>query len=237
MGKATVSKSPPPCRPLPDLEETRDEGRLPLSPCVFLVDDDASVLKALSRLLRSARLNAVTFSSPREFLDKHDPRAAGCIVLDVAMPGLDGLQLQEALARKGSDMPIIFLTGHGDIPMGVRAMKRGAIDFLTKPVNDEDLLKAIRAAIEKDRIQRQSRAELDDIRERLATLTPREHEVLCHVIAGKLNKQIGAELGAAEKTIKVHRGRVMQKMKVPSVAELVRVAEKAGIGQERGEGK
>jgi FixJ family two-component response regulator len=200
-----------------------------LPPAVFIVDDDASVLKSLSRLLRSAGLNAVTFASPREFLDRHDPRAAGCIVLDVAMPGLDGLQLQETLARQGSDMPIIFLTGHGDIPMGVRAMKRGAIDFLTKPVNDEDLIRAVRAAIEADRTRRQSRAELDDIRQRLALLTPREHEVLCHVIAGKLNKQIAADLGAAEKTIKVHRGRVMEKMKVQSLAELVRIAEKAGI--------
>lgn len=198
---------------------------------VFLVDDDASVLKSLARLLRLAGMNPVTFSSPREFLDTHDPHAAGCIVLDVAMPGLDGLQLQEELTRKGSHMPIIFLTGHGDIPMGVRAMKRGAIDFLTKPVNDEDLLKAIRIAVEADRVRRQSQAELDDIRQRLAALTPREHEVLCQVIAGKLNKQIATDLGAAEKTIKVHRGRVMQKMKVPSVAELVRIAQKAGLSK------
>jgi FixJ family two-component response regulator len=183
--------------------------------------------------MRSAKLNAMTFASPREFLDKHDPHAAGCIVLDVAMPSLTGLQLQEELTRKGSGMPIIFLTGHGDIPMGVRAMKRGAIDFLTKPVNDEDLLKAIRIAIEADRVRREARAELDDIRQRLATLTPRENEVMRHVIAGELNKQIGAEIGAAEKTIKVHRGRVMQKMKVQSVAELVRIAEKAGIGKEQ----
>jgi FixJ family two-component response regulator len=203
------------------------------SPCVFLVDDDASVLKSLARLMRSARLNAMTFSSPREFLDKHDPHAAGCIVLDVAMPGLTGLQLQEELTCKGSGMPIIFLTGHGDIPMGVRAMKRGAIDFLTKPVNDEDLLKAIRIAIDADRVRREARAELDDIRQRLATLTPRENEVMRHVIAGELNKQIGAEIGAAEKTIKVHRGRVMEKMKVQSVAELVRIAEKAGVGKEK----
>lgn len=203
------------------------------SPCVFLVDDDASVLNSLARLMRSAKLNAMTFASPREFLDKHDPHAAGCIVLDVAMPGLTGLQLQEELTCKDSGMPIIFLTGHGDIPMGVRAMKRGAIDFLTKPVNDEDLLKAIRIAIDADRVRREVRAELDDINKRLATLTPRENEVMRHVIAGKLNKQIAADLGTAEKTIKIHRGRVMQKMKVQSVAELVRIAEKAGIGKEK----
>lgn len=200
---------------------------------VFLVDDDASVLKGLSRLLRSAGMNPVTFASPREFLEKHDPDAAGCIILDVAMPGFDGMQLQEELARKGTRMPIIFLTGHGDIPMSVRAMKRGATDFLTKPVHDEDLIKAIHLAIEADLKRRQSQAEIDDIRRRLSTLTPRELEVLSHVIAGKLNKQIAAYLGATEKTIKVHRGRVMQKMQVQSVAELVRIAEKAGIEAKR----
>jgi FixJ family two-component response regulator len=207
------------------------------SPTVFLVDDDPSVLKGLARLLRSAKLNAVAFASAQEFLDKHDPHAAGCLVLDVAMPGFDGLQLQQALIRKGSEMPIIFLTGHGDIPMGVRAMKGGAIDFLTKPVNDEELLRAIHLAIEADRVRRQSRAERDDIRRRLATLTPREREVLDQVIAGKLNKQIAADLGAAEKTIKIHRGRVMEKMQAQSVVELVRIAEKVGIGEERGEGR
>ena len=197
-------------------------------PTVFLVDDDASVLKSLARLLRSAGMNPATYSSPREFLDRRDPHAAGCIVLDVAMPGLDGLQLQEELDRTGPHMPIIFLTGHGDVPMSVRAMKRGAIDFLTKPVNDEELLKAVRSAVEADRDRRESEAEIGDIRRRLAALTPREREVLCHVVAGKMNKQIAADLGAAEKTIKVHRGRVMQKMQVRSVAELVHRADKVG---------
>ena len=198
-------------------------------PTVFVVDDDPAVLKSLSRLLRSARLDVVTFSSPREFLERHDPSAPGCLVLDVAMPGLNGLELQEALTAKGSELPIIFLTGHGDIPMSVQAMKRGAVDFLTKPVNDEDLLKAIHVAIEKDRLQRQTRAEVAEIQQRLATLTPREREVMEHVISGQLNKQTAAELGTVEKTIKVHRALVMEKMKVQSVAELVRLAEKAGI--------
>jgi len=198
-------------------------------PTVFVVDDDPAVLKSLSRLLRSARLDVATFSSPREFLERHDRCAPGCLVLDVAMPGLNGLELQEALAAKGSELPIIFLTGHGDIPMSVQAMKRGALDFLTKPVNDEDLLKAVHVAIEKDRLQRQTRAEVAEIEQRLATLTPREREVLEHVISGQLNKQTAADLGTVEKTIKVHRARVMEKMKVQSVAELVHLTERAGI--------
>ena len=193
------------------------------------MDDDPAVLKSLSRLLRSARLDVATFSSPREFLERHDRCAPGCLVLDVAMPGLNGLELQEALAAKGSELPIIFLTGHGDIPMSVQAMKRGALDFLTKPVNDEDLLKAVHAAIKKDRLQRQTRAEVAEIEQRLATLTPREREVLEHVISGQLNKQTAADLGTVEKTIKVHRARVMEKMKVQSVAELVHLTERAGI--------
>ncbi len=196
---------------------------------VFVVDDDPAVLKGLARLLRAARLDVVTFHSPREFLERHDPRAPGCLVLDVAMPGLNGMELQEALAVQGSPIPIVFMTGHGDIPMSVQAMKRGALDFLTKPVNDEDLLKAVHAAIEKDRGNRQARTELDEIQARLDTLTPREREVMEHVIAGQLNKQTAANLGTVEQTIKVHRARVMEKMKVQSVAELVRLAERAGI--------
>jgi FixJ family two-component response regulator len=198
-------------------------------PTVFIVDDDPAVLKSLSRLLRASQVNVVTFGSPQEFLERHDPHSPGCLVLDLAMPGLNGLELQEALTAKGSPIPIIFLTGHGDIPMSVQAMKRGALDFLTKPVQDKDLLKAVETALEKDRIERQSRAELDDIQERLATLTPREREVLIHVVSGQLNKQIAYDLGTVEKTIKVHRARVMEKMKVGSVAELVRLTERAGI--------
>jgi FixJ family two-component response regulator len=195
-------------------------------PTVFIVDDDPAVLKSLSRLLHSAQFTVVTFGSPQEFLERHDTRAPGCLVLDMAMPGLNGLELQETLTRKDSAIPIIFLTGHGDIPTSVRAMKHGAFDFLTKPVNDDDLIKAVHAALEKNRIARQSRDELDDIRERLATLTPREREVLTHVVCGQLNKQIAYDLGTVEKTIKVHRARVMEKMKVNSVAELVRLTER-----------
>lgn len=201
----------------------------PAAPTVFLVDDDAAVLKSLSRLIRSAQLNVATFSSPREFLARHDPAAPGCLVLDMAMPGLNGLELQERLAAKGHALPVIFLTGHGDIPMSVQAMKRGAVDFFTKPVSEENLLKAVRAALERDRVDRAARAEVGIIRARLDTLTPRELEVFTHVIAGKLNKQIAGDLGTAEKTIKVHRGRVVEKLQVRSVAELVRLAEKAGI--------
>jgi len=199
------------------------------APSVFIVDDDTSVLKGLSRLVRSARLNPITFSSPQEFLDWYAPHISGCLVLDVAMPGLDGLQLQQALTAKDIEIPIIFLTGHGDIPMGVRAIKRGAIDFLTKPVNGDDLLEAIRVAIERDRANRRVRAELEDIQQRLATLTPREREVLEHVVTGQLNKQIARDLGTVEQTIKVHRGRVMEKMKVQSVAELVQLVQRAGL--------
>jgi FixJ family two-component response regulator len=200
-------------------------------PTVFIVDDDAAVLKGLSRLLRSAQLNVLTFGSPAEFLERHDPRAPGCLVLDLAMPGLNGLELQAALAKKSSAIPIIFLTGHGDIPTSVQAMKRGALDFLTKPVNDADLLKAVHTAIEKDRDARQARAELDDIQARLDSLTPREREVLTHVVAGHLNKQTAADLGTVEKTIKIHRARVMEKMKVESLAELVRLAERVEINK------
>lgn len=196
---------------------------------VFIVDDDASVLKSLSRLLRAAKLNCVTFLSPQEFLAKYNPDAPGCLVLDVAMPGVDGLQLQQALIAKGAEIPIIFLTGHGDIPMSVRAMKHGAVDFLTKPANEEDLLKAICAAIETDHANREARAELDDLRQRMESLTPREREVLEHVIAGQLNKQIASDLNVVEDTIKVHRGRMMEKMRVQSVAELVHIAQRLGL--------
>jgi FixJ family two-component response regulator len=198
---------------------------------VFIVDDDAAVLKGLARLLRSARFNVQAFGSPQEFLAQHDPRAPGCLVLDLAMPGLNGLELQAALTAKGSAIPIIFLTGHGDIPTSVQAMKRGALDFLTKPVNDGDLLKAVQVALEKDHSARQTRAELDDIHARLDSLTPREREVLTHVVSGQLNKETAADLGTAEKTIKLHRARVMDKMKVDSLAELVRLAERVGLNK------
>ncbi len=198
-------------------------------PIVFVVDDDPSVLKAVSRLLRAAGLDVVAFDSAREFLDHHDPAAHGCVVLDLAMPGFNGLELQQALAAKNASFPIIFLTGQADVPMSVRAMKQGAADFLTKPVDEGKLVSAIHAALSKDRVVRDVRKEVAEIRRRLATLTPREYEVFEHVVSGKLNKVTASELGTAEKTIKVHRSRVMDKMQAQSLAELVRIAERAGI--------
>ena len=190
-------------------------------PCVRVVDDDASVLKSVDRLLRSAGFAVRTFPSPQAFLQQHDGAAPGCLVLDLAMPGLDGLQLQSALARSGDPCPVIFITGNGDIPSSVRAMKAGAVDFLTKPFDQGQLLAAVRAAIEMDRIARAERAERSSVDLRLAVLTPREHQVMAHVVAGHLNKRIAADLGISEKTVKVHRARVMDKMGAGSVAELV----------------
>lgn len=196
---------------------------------VFIVDDDASVRKALSRVLRSAGLSACSFPSPETFLEQHDAAMPGCVVLDVAMPGLGGLELQRALSASGCRRPIVFLTGRGDVPISVRAMKAGAVDFLTKPVKDQDLLAAVRNAIEIDRLARRAEAELHAIRHRLAALTRRERDVLERVVAGRLNKQIAADLGTVEKTIKVHRARMMEKMEARSLAELVRLSERVGI--------
>jgi FixJ family two-component response regulator len=193
------------------------------------VDDEESVRKALVRLLTAEGFDAKGYASPDEYMKQHDPKTPGCLVLDVAMPGCTGLELQEALADAGRERSIVFITGRGDIPMSVKAMKAGAIDFLTKPIDDTQLINAVHAAIERDRIARYDRAELDSIRERLATLTDREREVLEQVVTGRINKQIAADLGTVEKTIKVHRGRVMAKMHVTSVAELVRVASLVGI--------
>jgi len=201
---------------------------------VFLVDDDAGVLKALTRLLQARRYEVQSFTSPQAFLANHDVSIPGCAVLDVAMPALDGLALQEALTAGGSQRPVIFLTGKGDIPISVRAMRAGAIDFLTKPVNDDDLLTAIARAKKEDDEIRSSNADIDSINARFARLTPREHEVMTHVIAGRLNKQIAGYLGTVEKTVKVHRSRVMRKLGVRSVAELVRMTEKAGIPHSKG---
>src|SRR5438094_1419766 len=202
---------------------------LPPSPTVFVVDDDAAIRKAVSRLLRSAGIAVTVFESPREFLAQYDPNTPGCLVLDLAMPGFNGLQLQTALGEKGSSLPIIFLTGHGDVSKSVQAMKGGAFDFLTKPVNAKNLLPAIRAAIERDAVVRQEHAKLSEIRARLDTLTPRERELLEHVVAGKLNKQIAGDLGIAGATVRMHRARVIAKMKVQGVADLVRLAEVCGI--------
>jgi FixJ family two-component response regulator len=196
---------------------------------VFVVDDDPGVLRALTRLLTAAGLEARAFPSPAAFLQDHDPATPGCLVLDLALPGLDGLQLQEALTVSGGARPIVFITGQGDIPTSVRAMKGGAVDFLTKPVQDTDLLAAVRRAIEMDGRARAARVELDGLGRRLTSLTPREREVLAQVVVGRLNKQIAADLGIVEKTIKVHRARVMEKMAAHSLADLVRIAERLGI--------
>ncbi len=196
-------------------------------PVVFVVDDDLSVLKSLRVLLAACGFRVEAFSSAQEFLGSYRDYVPGCIVLDICLPGLNGIELQRTLSEQGLSLPIIFITGHGDIPMGVQAMKSGAVDFLPKPFTDRALLEAIDRAMEKSRSDNAVRSELAGIRKRLATLTPRETEVLEHVVAGKLNKQIAADLGIAEKTVKVHRGRVMQKLQARSVAELVRIAEKA----------
>jgi FixJ family two-component response regulator len=199
------------------------------SATVFLVDDDPGVLRALARLLRAAGFDVRAFRSSREFLAGHDAATPGCIVLDLAMPGESGLDLQTALAAAGCQRPIVFVSGHGDIPSSVRAMKAGAVDFLTKPVSQEHLLAAIRRAVERDRLMREVRTELQAIAERVSTLTPREREVLDHVVMGQLNKQIAADLGTVEKTVKVHRSRVMEKMGVRSLADLVRMAERLRV--------
>ncbi len=196
---------------------------------VFLVDDDAGVVKALSRLLRAKGYDVRPFASAEEFLEGHDAAVAGCAVFDVAMPGLDGLALQQIFTAGGKQRPVIFLTGKGDIQKSVRAMKAGAVDFLTKPVHDKDLLDAIARAEAQDASARQAGTEVAAIEAKIATLTPREREVLTHVIAGRLNNQIAGDLGTVEKTIKVHRGRMMEKLGVHTVVDLVRLAEKAGI--------
>jgi FixJ family two-component response regulator len=192
------------------------------------VDDDEPVRKAVSRLLRSAGIAVAVFASPREFLAQYDPATPGCLVLDITMPEVDGLQLQATLGEKGSILPIIFLTGHGDVSNSVQAMKRGAFDFLSKPVKDKELLTAVRAAIERNAVARLDQAKLSEIRARLDTLTPREREVLEQVVSGKLNKQIAGDLGITEATVKMHRAHVMEKMKVQSVAELARLTERCG---------
>lgn len=193
---------------------------------VYLVDDEALVRRGLSRLLRGAGFAVEAFASPKEFFDACDKQAADCVLLDLAMPGASGLDIQQTLVARGSDLPIVFLTGRADVPMSVQAMKNGAVDFLTKPPNRHDLVAAIQKAIEKGKRTRQKSAEVQDILARLATLTPREREVLEHVVTGQLSKQIAGDLGTVEQTIKVHRARVMEKMRVQSVAELVRMMER-----------
>ena len=198
-------------------------------PTVFIVDDYASARRGLTRLVRAAGLKAESFASARAFLDSEHRQGPGCIVLDVKMPEMTGPELQEQLSKAEYCMPIIFLSAHGDVPTTATAMKKGAVDFLTKPVDREDLLGAIRDSLAKDAAARQRFAGLESVRQRIATLTPREHEVMAYVITGMLNKQIAGELAIAEDTVKIHRGRVMQKLGIVSVAELVRLCEKVGV--------
>ncbi|WP_438043954.1 response regulator transcription factor [Sorangium sp. So ce128] len=195
-------------------------------PTVFVVDDDASVLRAMDRLLRAAGYAVEAHASPAAFLEGAPSERPGCVVVDLRMPGLSGLELQEALVRRGCLLPIVFLTGHGDVSSSVRAMKTGAIDFLTKPCDDTVLLAAVERAIARDAAVRAARGEQQSLRTRFDALTQREREVCLRVARGLMNKQIAEELGAAEKTIKVHRGRVMEKLGVASVAELVRLVDR-----------
>ncbi|HEX3337571.1 MAG: response regulator [Pseudolabrys sp.] len=195
----------------------------------FLVDDDPAVLRSITRLLKAAGYKTKSYSSPQKFLSSHDPSIPGCAIIDLVMSEIDGLNVQQALIDAGSERPIIFLTGQADISSSVKAMKAGAVDFLTKPVKRDALFSALTQAAEKDAVSRQKRTESRSIGARLATLTHREREVLEHVIAGRLNKQIAASLGTVEKTVKVHRGRMMAKLGVRCVADLVRLADKVGI--------
>jgi FixJ family two-component response regulator len=200
---------------------------------VYVVDDDSSIRQALSGLLRSVGLTVETFGSAREFLEASRAESPSCLVLDVRLPDGSGLDLPDALRNIDVPLPIIYITGHGTIPMTVRAMKSGALEFLTKPFRDEQLLDAIKVALKRDRLARAERTELGVARHRIERLTPREREVLELVVAGKMNKQIAAELGTAEQTVKQHRGRVMRKLEVDSVADLVRLVERAS-GQSGG---
>ena len=206
-------------------------GSLPMStdtPIVFIVDDDVSVRESLELLIHHEGWQPETFASAQEFLDRPRVQVPSCLVLDISLPGLNGLELQKRVAVERTDIPIIFITGYGDVPKTVQAMKAGAVEFLTKPFNDEALLGAVRQALERSRATLSHEAEIQELRNRYASLTPRERQVMALVVSGLLNKQIGGELGISEITVKAHRGQVMQKMKANSLADLVRMAAKLG---------
>jgi FixJ family two-component response regulator len=199
------------------------------SPIVFVVDDDPSVRGAVGRFLKSAGYRVEAFASAEDFLQQPLPDVPACVILDVIIPGLDGLDAQHTLAQRHASPPVVFITGHGDIPLSVRAMKAGAVDFLPKPFRNQDLLAAVRSALARHRLALREAAERSTIGQRVESLSPREREVMAFVVSGMLNKQIGHRLGVSEKTIKVHRARVMSKMQADSLADLVRMAEKVGI--------
>jgi len=201
---------------------------------IAIVDDDLSVRRSLQRLIRSAGWNAESFASAQEFLARPGPGTPSCLVLDLRLPGLSGLDLQKRMAEIGLEIPIVFLTGHGDIPASVQAMKAGAVEFLTKPFDEEDLFQAIKEAIERDQRTRQQRAKKRELKNRYASLTAREQEIMEQVISGKLNKQIAAELSITEFTVKFHRGHIMRKMQADSLADLVRMAGNLGMGSDKG---
>jgi FixJ family two-component response regulator len=201
----------------------------PEQPTVVVIDDDASIRKALDNLLRSVGLDVELFKSPQEFLQSNRPDRPGCIVLDVRFPGRSGLDMQREISAANTSLPIIFITGYGDIPMSVRAMKAGAVEFLTKPFRDQDLLDAVGVALEKDRTRRANEIRIAELRGRFSTLTARERQVLTLVIAGRLNKQIAGELGVSEMTVKMHRRQVMRKMQAAGLAQLVRLADQLGL--------
>jgi len=203
-----------------------------VDPTVFVVDDDPSVRRSTERLVRSMGFNVQTFPTAKEFMERVHVESPSCLVLDVHLPGPSGLDLQRELAEAGVRIPIIFITGRGSIPMSVRAMKAGAVEFLTKPTRSRDLLAAIRAAIERDRVSHQARRHLEGLRQRYARLTAREREVMSLVIAGRLNKEIASEVATTERTIKFHRAHIMEKMEAKSVAELVRMAGQLGLAPE-----
>jgi FixJ family two-component response regulator len=204
-------------------------------PVVFVIDDDRSVREALESLLRSVGLKVQVFATTQDFLQSARPDAPGCLVLDVRLPGLSGLDFQRELAKTDSSLPIIFITGHGDIPMTVRAIKAGAIEFLTKPFRDQELLDAVQLGIERDRARRGDAAAISVLKERLGTLTAREREILQLVVTGRPNKQLAAELGLSEITVKVHRASVLRKMQAKSLAELVRMVDRLGLDAEKTE--